>query len=186
MLPAALALTTLCLILAAMLVWERTNHRREFARLERAISEQDRRLLGSEDYARAPGHIRSLERAIFDQLFTTANLEESVTRREKLLAKLVDGLADAVLVTDRKNRISFANEHAMKLLGLPDEITGKAIRQAFTDKNLLKWLNQCHAEAKSTQTIVQFSGRELKGGLDRTFEVDIAPLQRNDHGGADV
>ena len=96
-LPAALS--AFCVILLLLLIRERDRHRREFARLERAISEQDRRLLGSEEYARAPDHIRSLERAIFDQLFTTANLEESVTRREKLLASLVDGLSDAVLVT---------------------------------------------------------------------------------------
>ena len=184
MLTASLA--AICVILAALLLLERLKHRREFARLESAISKQDRRLLGSEDYIRAPSHIRSLERAIFDQLFTTANLEKSVTRREELLAKLVDGLADAVLVTDRNNHIRFANENAVELLGLPENVTDKPIREAFTQKKLLKWLSRCHNEAISTQKTVRFSALELDQDTDHTFEVDIAPLQRNDHGGADV
>jgi len=184
MLPAALV--TLCLILAGFLIRERSHHKREFARLERAISRQDRRLLGSDDYANAPDHIRSLERAIFDQLFTTANLEESVTRREQLLASLVDGLGDAVLVTDRKNRIRFVNESARELLKLPEDISGQPVRNALSQELLLDWLEQCHTYARSKRTTLSISGRQLKGGNNRTFDVDIAPLQTNELGGADV
>ncbi|MGI9243425.1 MAG: sensor histidine kinase [Verrucomicrobiales bacterium] len=184
MLPALLVV--LCIILAGLVVRERVNHKRDLARLEKAISEQDRRLLGSEDYANAPGHIRSLERAIFDQLFTTANLEESVTRREQLLASLVDGLGDAVLVTDRKNRIRFANERARGLLKLPDDISGQPVRGVIAQRSLLKWLDQSRDSARSKRTTLTISGRQLEGGTDRTFEVDIAPLQTNDLGGADV
>lgn len=179
-------LLVLCIILAGLVIRERVAHKREFARLEKAISQQDRRLLGSEDYANAPGHIRSLERAIFDQLFTTANLEESVTRREQLLASLVDGLGDAVLVTDSKNRIRFANERAGKLLKLPEDISGQPVRSVIAQRSLLKWLDQSRDYARSKRTTLTISGRQLEGDSDRTFEVDIAPLQTNDMGGADV
>lgn len=184
MLPAILA--AICLTLAGLLARERIRHKREFARLERAIRMQDRRLLGSEEYASAPDHIRSLERAIFDQLFTTANLEESVTRREQLLASLVDGLGDAVLVTDKKNRVRFANEYARSLLKLPSDIANQPVRQVLTQESLLTWLDDCHNFARSKRTTLTMSGRGLDGGDDRTFEVDIAPLEKNDLGGADV
>jgi two-component system phosphate regulon sensor histidine kinase PhoR len=180
------ALIAICLTLALLLVRERAKQKGEFARLERAIREQDRRLLGSEDYARAPSHIRSLERAIFDQLFATANLEESVTRREQLLESLVDGLGDAVLVTDRKNRVRFVNERARVLLKLPEEIIGRPVREAISQPELLTWLERCHTESQSKHSSLEIAGRLLEGGNSRTFEVDIAPLQRNEIGGADV
>lgn len=184
MLPATL--TAICLILACLLIRERIRQRREFARLELAIRKQDRRLLGSDDYARAPSHIRSLERAIFDQLFTAASLEESVTRREKLLASLVDGLGDAVLITDRKNRIRFANERARELFELPADISGTPVREALTQSQLLTWLGSCHDSAESSRTTIAMASHLLGGDKDRTFEVDIAPLQLNELGGADV
>lgn len=186
MLTVALIAIALCLTLATILIVERVRHKREFARLESAIRQQDRRQLGSKEYARAPGHIRSLEKAIFDQLFTAANLKETVIRREKMLSSLVDGLGDAVLVTDKKKRIRFANERARDLLKLPEKVTGTPIRQAISDRQLITWLDQCHTRAESTRTTIELPGRILRGDITRSFEVDIAPLQKNELGGSDV
>lgn len=180
------AFITLSLLLAGILLYERSIHRSEFGRLEEAIRKQDRRLLGSEDYACAPSHIRSLERAIFDQLFTTANLEETIIRREKLLSSLVDGLGDAVIVTDTKSHIRFANERARSLFMLRSDVIGTPFRHAVSNDKLLQWLMNCTERATSTQMPLALSGRLLDGGNDRSFDIDIAPLQVNDLGGSDV
>ena len=180
------ALVILLLALASALVFERYRHRREFGRLEEAIRKQDRRLLGSEDYERAPQHVRTLERAIFEQLFTAENLEESIVRREELLSSLVDGLGDAVIVTDRKNKIRFANEKALQIFMLKDDVVGSPVRKALAHGQLIGWLALCHTKAKSTHTRLDLPGRMLEGGRDRSFEVDVAPLQENEFGGSDV
>jgi len=179
------ALAAICLTLLALLWRERCMHRNEFARLEDAIRQGDREMLGSAEYAKAPEHIRTLERAIFDQLFATASLEESVIRREKLLAALVEGLGDAVLVTDKSNRIRLANERAREVFDLPGDVAGARLRKVITNRELLAGIDVSHSDAQPTASIIELSSGRTAAGAS-VFEVDIAPLQRNTTGGADV
>ena len=151
----------------------------------RALQDHDRKALGSDDFHRAPAAVRELERQIFEQLFEEENLRLRVDRRELLLAAVVEGLGDAVVVFDREMMVRFANPKASEVFGWESSPQGMPAAECIRNADLLAMLEDCIVHHSPRRTEIRHRPAGAADPAVRIYEIDVAPLQRTDAGSVD-
>lgn len=108
-----------------------------------------------------------------------------VDRRELLLAAVVQGLSDAIVVFDNEMTIRFANPEADKVFGWDRTPRTQPAAESIQNADLIAMLEECivHQRARRTEIRHRAPG-SVESGF-RIFEVDVAPLQRTDAGTVD-
>jgi len=170
-------LLALCLVLAAALTLQRARMRSSVRRLTAAILGHRLGDLRPGGYdPRAPREIRLLEDAIIEQLFHEERLEARVSQRDNLLAAVVEGLGDAVLVIGKDERVQFANNQAHTLFRWRSDPTGRPVSEMMANHELSRLFDDCAKSGKSVTGEIRFNSLAPEGGGVRILEVDIAPL----------
>ncbi|MEM0897814.1 MAG: ATP-binding protein [Verrucomicrobiota bacterium] len=149
-------------------------------RLTAAIRRRDISRLGAKEYRKAPFYFRELEEEVFEQLFRAKKLMARIDRRDKLLASVVEGLGDAVLVVDRHSRIRFANQTALDLFGWEADPIHKKSKELIRNEDLTTMLGECFMTRSAVNGTIRVHSASYKDSPERILDVDIAPLERSD------
>ncbi|MEM9480311.1 MAG: ATP-binding protein [Verrucomicrobiota bacterium] len=149
-------------------------------RLTAAIRRRDISRLGAKEYREAPFYFRELEEEVFEQLFRAKKLMARIDRRDKLLASVVEGLNDAVLVVDRHSRIRFANQTALDLFGWEADPVHKKSKELIRNEELTTMLGESFMTRSAVNGTIHVHSATYKESPERILDVDIAPLERSD------
>ncbi len=163
-------------ILFFILVLQRKKNQRRISKLALALKSNDRKLLTGHSAKAHHSTYQQLENLIIDQIFEAETLEKRVERREDLIAAVVNGLADAVIVFDQGLKIRFTNPSACKLFGWatpPLELdAADHIKNTKLITLIQKSINTQRIETIEIQ-------HQIPNHLEhsaRTLEVEVAPL----------
>jgi len=108
--------------------------------------------------------------------------EQETKRVEYLLEKVVDNMADGVVITDKKGLITFYNEGAVEIFGHhPSDILGKPVLDFYVRKKDAKKVKQMLLKSKEGR-ISNFETQFLTREGNTVFVNMSATLMRDDEG----
>ena len=108
--------------------------------------------------------------------------EQETKRAEYLLEKVVDNMADGVVITDKKGLITFYNEGAVEIFGHhPSDILGKPVLDFYVRKKDAKKVKQMLLKSKEGR-ISNFETQFLTREGNTVFVNMSATLMRDDEG----
>jgi two-component system sporulation sensor kinase A len=108
--------------------------------------------------------------------------EQETKRAQYLLEKVVDNMADAVVITDNKGVITFYNEGAVEIFGHhPSDILGKPVLDFYVRKKDAKAVKQMLLKSKEGK-ISNFETQFLNRDGKTVFVNMSATLMRNEEG----
>jgi len=108
--------------------------------------------------------------------------EQETQRAQYLLEKVVDNMADAVVITDNKGVITFYNEGAVEIFGHhPSDILGKPVLDFYVRKKDAKAVKQMLLKSKEGK-ISNFETQFLNRDGKTVFVNMSATLMRNEEG----
>lgn len=167
------------LLIAALfiiLVLQRKKNQERFSKLALALRKNDRKLLTGHSAKASHSAYQQLENHIIDHIFEAETLEKRVERREDLIAAVVNGLADAVIVFDQGLKIRFTNPSACQLFGWtspPLELdAADHIKNTELIELIQKSINTQRIETIEIQHLIPNDSEHPA----RTLEVEVAPL----------
>ncbi len=163
-------------VLFLILVLQRKKNQRRISKLALALKNNDRKLLTGHSAKAHHSAYQQLENLIIDQIFEAETLEKRVERREDLIAAVVDGLADAVIVFDQGLKIRFTNPSACNLFGWASPPLELDAADHIKNTNLIK-LIQKSINTQRIETIeIQHQIPNDSEHSVRALEVEVAPL----------
>ena len=163
-------------VLFFILILQRKKNQRRISKLALALKSNDRKLLTGHSAKAHRSAYQQLENLIIDQIFEAETLEKRVERREDLIAAVVNGLADAVIVFDRGLKIRFTNPSACNLFGWASPPLELNAADHIKNTELIK-LIQKSINTQRIETIeIQHQIPNDSEHSVRTLEVEVAPL----------
>jgi len=163
-------------VLFLILVLQRKKNQRRISKLALALKNNDRKLLTGHSAKAHHSAYQQLENLIIDQIFEAETLEKRVERREDLIAAVVDGLADAVIVFDQGLKIRFTNPSACNLFGWATPPLELDAADHIKNTKLIK-LIQKSINTQRIETIeIQHQIPNDSEHSVRALEVEVAPL----------
>ena len=167
------------LLIAALfiiLVLQRKKNQQRFSKLALALRKNDRKLLTGHSAKASHSAYQQLENHIIDHIFEAETLEKRVERREDLIAAVVNGLADAVIVFDQGLKIRFTNPSACRLFGWtspPLELdAADYIKNTELIELIERSINTQRIETIEIQHLIPNDSEHPA----RTLEVEVSPL----------
>ncbi|MDA7605774.1 ATP-binding protein [Verrucomicrobiales bacterium] len=163
-------------VLFLILVFQRRKNQRRISKLALALKNNDRKLLTGHSAKAHHSAYQQLENLIIDQIFEAETLEKRVERREDLIAAVVNGLADAVIVFDQGLKIRFTNPSACKLFGWATPPLEMDAADHIKNKNLIKLIEKSINTQRIEIIEIQHQTSDISESSKRILEVEVAPL----------